>query len=104
MKSLAWHDYTGLLEWSGLLDCGCAGTYTPVCLLALHGALGNKLLILVWTGAGLGILQSLFWVSLPKLVTACLYLALGWLAAHYKDVSFTVAAGPLLLPQRAPQI
>src|ERR1017187_8477562 len=28
-----------------------AGTYTPVALLALHGSLANKILIVVWAGA-----------------------------------------------------
>lgn len=60
-----------------------AGTYTPICLLALHGDLGRKLLIMVWSGAGFGFLQSLFFVNLAKKFTALLYLALGWMAAQY---------------------
>lgn len=52
-------------------------------MLALHGSLGRKLLIMVWSGAGFGFLQSLFFVGLPKKATAVLYLALGWMAAKY---------------------
>jgi len=66
----------------------CAGTYTPICLLALHGDLGRKLLIMVWSGAGFGFLQSLFFVTLAKKATAFLYLALGWMAAQYGKVGF----------------
>mgnify|MGYP004728710093 CR=1 FL=1 len=63
-----------------------AGTYTPICLLAFGDELGKHLLLTVWTGAGLGILQSLFWVTLPKPLTACLYIMLGWVGFHYRQV------------------
>jgi hemolysin III len=55
-----------------------AGTYTPICLLGLHGV-GMTILIIVWAGAGLGILQSMLWPKAPKWVTAILYVALGWI-------------------------
>ena len=55
-----------------------AGTYTPICRLKLEGQEGNKLLIMVWAGASLGVMQSLFWISAPKLLTSPLYLLLGW--------------------------
>jgi hemolysin III len=71
-----------------------AGTYTPICLLAIGGALGAKLLVLVWAGAALGAMQAIFWVRAPRGVAAALYLALGWLAvAFWHDVS--IALGPL---------
>lgn len=56
-----------------------AGTYTPVCLLAIGGSTGARLLALVWCGAALGALQAVFWVRAPRGVTAALYVALGWL-------------------------
>lgn len=55
-----------------------AGTYTPICLLAVGGDTGQRLLILVWAGAALGVVQSLLWVHAPKPVTALLYLLLSW--------------------------
>ena len=55
-----------------------AGSYTPVCLLAVGGAPGERLLYLVWAGAGLGIVKTLFWVHAPKPVSAGLYVLLGW--------------------------
>lgn len=55
-----------------------AGTYTPICLLALPGAEGEHLLLTVWTGALLGVAQSLFWVTAPKILVTGLYILLGW--------------------------
>lgn len=55
-----------------------AGTYTPICLLALPGAAGESLLLTVWTGALLGVAQSLFWVTAPKTLVTGLYVLLGW--------------------------
>ena len=55
-----------------------AGTYTPICLLALPGAPGEKLLLTVWTGAAMGVAQSLFWVTAPKTLVTGLYVLLGW--------------------------
>ena len=54
-----------------------AGTYTPMCLL-LGGTAGWALLAAVWTGATLGVLQSIFWVRAPKALVAGLAVALGW--------------------------
>lgn len=55
-----------------------AGTYTPVTLLALDPAVGERLLALVWAGAGLGMVQAIGWPGLPRKYTAGLYILLGW--------------------------
>ncbi|MBA3538873.1 MAG: hemolysin III family protein, partial [Deltaproteobacteria bacterium] len=55
-----------------------AGTYTPLCLLALEPPTSTRLLTLAWTGAGLGILRAMFWPGAPRLITALLYVAVGW--------------------------
>lgn len=60
-----------------------AGSYTPFCLLALKGEIGQRLLVIAWMGAIAGIAQSIFWVRAPRALTACLYLALGWLVTPY---------------------
>jgi hemolysin III len=60
-----------------------AGSYTPFCLVALHGGVGHRLLLVAWIGAGLGILQSVFWVRAPRGISAALYLALGWAVVPY---------------------
>ena len=57
-----------------------AGTYTPVCLLAMQGSLRWALLALVWAGAIAGVLiKTLALERFPKLGFA-LYLVLGWAA------------------------
>lgn len=56
-----------------------AGTYSPLCLCALPPEAGERLLWLVWGGAALGGLKSLFWVGAPKPLSAALYVAMGWL-------------------------
>lgn len=55
-----------------------AGTYTPICLLALPDKEGVALLRTVWAGAVAGICQSLFWVTAPKTLVTVLYILLGW--------------------------
>ena len=55
-----------------------AGTYTPICLLGVRGAAGDRLLLVVWAGAGLGIVKSIFWAHAPKPLTALICVALGW--------------------------
>lgn len=54
-----------------------AGTYTPFCLL-LGGTAGAVELTIVWTGAALGVVQSVAWPTAPKPLIAVVYVALGW--------------------------
>lgn len=60
-----------------------AGTATPFCLLALRGRGGAELLTIAWIGAAAGVLQSLFWVTAPKWLTASFYVILGWATTPY---------------------
>ncbi len=60
-----------------------AGTYTPIAVLALPPDKGTLLLILVWSGALLGILFRVFWIGAPRWLYVALYLALGWAAVMY---------------------
>ena len=55
-----------------------AGSYTPICLIVLHGRTGLMLLALVWSIAILGIIFKLCWVTCPKWVSSVLYIAMGW--------------------------
>lgn len=57
-----------------------AGTYTPVCLLALDGALGWGLLVAVWTGAITGVVLKVVGLERYRRISAPLYIVLGWLA------------------------
>ena len=55
-----------------------AGTYTPVCLIALPPNAGIPLLAAVWGIALLGIILKAFWVTCPKWVSSVLYIGMGW--------------------------
>lgn len=60
-----------------------AGTFTPVTLLALSPEEGSRLLITIWIVAAIGVIQSIFFVNLPKKVSSILYLVAGYLIAPY---------------------
>ncbi len=60
-----------------------AGTYTPLAVLALPPDKGGLLLVLVWSGALLGILFRVFWINAPRWLYVALYLLLGWAAVMY---------------------
>ena len=57
-----------------------AGSYTPVCLIALRGAWGWSLLGVIWALAIAGLVMSLTWINCPRVVTSTVYIAMGWLA------------------------
>jgi hemolysin III len=56
-----------------------AGTYTPFCLLVLHGALATTMLIAVWAGAAVGVATKLYRVDL-HVISGSMYIMLGWFA------------------------
>lgn len=60
-----------------------AGTYTPIAILALPPDKGWLLLLIVWSGALLGIGFRVFWIHAPRWLYVPLYLALGWGAVMY---------------------
>ncbi len=57
-----------------------AGTYVPVCLLALNGMLGWSLLVAQTVLATTGVLATLFLKKVPSVVRMLLYLVMGWMA------------------------
>jgi hemolysin III len=57
-----------------------AGTYTPICVVALGGRIGTGLLWGVWGLAGGVILTDVFWLDAPRGLKAGLYVLLGWVA------------------------
>lgn len=57
-----------------------AGTYTPVCLLALHGSYRWALLGVVWGGALAGVLLAALALDRFTKLSWALYLVLGWAA------------------------
>lgn len=56
-----------------------AGTYTPICVIALTGAWGVSLLVTVWVLAVMGIIMTVFWFGAPRWLTTAVYLLMGWL-------------------------
>jgi hemolysin III len=60
-----------------------AGTYTPLAVLLLDWPTKRSLLLVVWTGALLGTLARVFWLSAPRWLYVPIYLALGWVAVWF---------------------
>lgn len=57
-----------------------AGTYTPVCLVALKGAWGWSLFGVIWGLAVAGVVLSIVWIGAPRILTSVIYISMGWLA------------------------
>lgn len=55
-----------------------AGTYTPICMIALGDNVGMALLGLIWGLAIMGIIVTGFWVNCPKWFSSVVYIAMGW--------------------------
>lgn len=56
-----------------------AGTYTPICLVAIGGTLGWASVIGIWSLAALGIACKIFWLGMPRWGYVAIYLIMGWL-------------------------
>lgn len=54
-----------------------AGSYTPLCLAALHGTASASMLAFVWGGAAIGVATKLYRVDL-HVVSGFMYVGLGW--------------------------
>lgn len=57
-----------------------AGSYTPVCLIALNDTAGFWLCGGVWAAAILGIAVKICWITCPKWFSSVLYISMGWMA------------------------
>lgn len=55
-----------------------AGTYTPICTIALDGTVGIALLCIIWGLAIAGIIITGIWVNSPKWLSSVVYIAMGW--------------------------
>lgn len=55
-----------------------AGSYTPVCLLALDRSRGIPLLVFIWLAAAIGIALKIFIINCPHWVSSVIYIAMGW--------------------------
>ena len=75
-----------------------AGTYTPFCLLALHGAWGTAVLSVAVAVAAAGAVTRLIWLDTPRWLAVPLYLASGWVALiAMSQVLQALDAAPLAL-------
>ena len=71
-----------------------AGSYTPICLIALKGHTGKLLCILVWSVALVGIIVKACWITCPKWFSSVIYIGMGWLCAGIlPDLSRTFQTG-----------
>jgi hemolysin III len=57
-----------------------AGSYTPFCLVAFHGAWRWGLLAAIWALAAGGIALKVGWMHAPAWPSFALYLGMGWLS------------------------
>jgi hemolysin III len=74
-----------------------AGTYTPPGLIVLSGAWRVSVLAIVWSGAAVAILMKLFWVRVPKQMSAAIALLLGWVGIVALPQLLKIGAGGLVL-------
>jgi hemolysin III len=65
-----------------------AGTYTPICLVALRGGWGWSLFGVVWGIALGGLVIKTRWMHAPKWLSTALYLAMGWAVVVAAPVLF----------------
>ena len=72
-----------------------AGTYTPLSIMILDTHDARVLLIVVWTGALIGVALRNLWLGAPRWLYVPIYVALGWAAVFYLP-QFS-KAGPLTL-------
>ena len=71
-----------------------AGSYTPVCVIALRGVIGFHLLTLVWSFAAAGVIFKLCWVTCPKWVSSVIYIVMGWLCVTAMPEILAVLSRP----------
>lgn len=60
-----------------------AGTYTPFAVLALPQNSGKLLLSIVWAGALVGVVLTLFWIGVPRWLSTSLYVVVGWVVVFF---------------------
>jgi hemolysin III len=75
-----------------------AASYTPVALLVMHGTLRWLILAAVWTGALVGVVLSVAWITAPRVLIAACYLSLGWVVVvALPQMIQRMAVAPLVL-------
>lgn len=73
-----------------------AGSYTPLCLLALDGRSGTTVLTAVWVGAGLGFFLALSGIAEKAVFGLLCYIGLGWaMVVALPELSRRLSAGEI---------
>jgi hemolysin III len=57
-----------------------AGTYTPICLIALKGTIGTLLFLVIWILALIGIVLKVVWFDAPRWLSTGFYILMGWIS------------------------
>lgn len=57
-----------------------AGTYTPICLIALKGSIGISLFLAIWILATIGIVLKIVWFDAPRWLYTSFYILMGWIS------------------------
>ncbi|GBR77696.1 hemolysin III family protein, partial [Candidatus Termititenax dinenymphae] len=80
-----------------------AGTYTPFCLITMHGLWGWTIFGIIWGMAIVGITLQAIFIDLPRWLTTSVYIIMGWLIVigikpllanlPFGALVFTVAGG-----------
>jgi hemolysin III len=73
-----------------------AGTYTPLAVLLLDYPTNRNLLVVVWSGALVGLLMRVFWLGAPRWLYVPIYVALGWVAVGFFP-QFYASGGPTIV-------
>ena len=75
-----------------------AGSYTPLCLLAIQGTTGTAVLTAVWAGAGLGFVFALTGVAEKAVLGLLCYIGLGWaVVVALPELTRRLSAGEMAL-------
>ncbi len=56
-----------------------AGSYTPICIIALPGWWGWGLLIAIWSLTAAGICLKIWYFNAPRWLSTLLYILMGWM-------------------------
>lgn len=71
-----------------------AGSYSPFCMYVLPKKIGIPVFIILWIIAISGIIMKLFWINMPRKLSAGLYIAMGWTAIFVvKDLYINLSNG-----------
>ena len=57
-----------------------AGSYAPLCLIALQHSIGHTLFAIVLSCGIIGIAFKIVWVTCPRWISSTIYISIGWFA------------------------